>query len=938
MTHLNFQSSRHGTLLARWLCVLLSVLLGLLACGLVLMVARSSDIVAHAEPLPGGQPKLILSTKTVTPTITAPGGGTLTYTIRLVNSGAWTATAASLTDVLPTSTTFISGSLQASSGTANVVGGVLTWNGDVNFDSAVAITYSASLDPAFTSGQVVNTAVVSNTQIANPITLTAVTTVTNVPILSISKVSAPAVPGPNKPLVYTLTVTNGGQPATSLPITVTDQVPSNTTFLGVGPGGVSSGGVVTWTRPVTLALGETTAFTFSVNVGDVPSGTVISNSNYEVIGPGSTITTGQLYTVTVVKPIFSLSKQTWPDPPGSNRELTYTLTLLNQGSLATSVVVTDRVPAGVTYVRGGTQAVGVVSWSLPSLDTGQSAQLTYTVYISDVAGLSIINNDYQACSSEGVCQAGPTLTSTIGGPTFQAMAFLDPIAKKPGGGGGPVTPTLVVRNLGPGNAINAQATLFFENISVSANDLYAIPAIGTAPPFPSGPACGGVSNCVSYVWVGSLDSGQAVTFTTSTGQNTIGGAEGTPYTATVVISDSLVNTTTVPITGTAVGKVTHFANVIPTKSAPPVIGRGQLLTYTINVYNGALSTDLPPVLTDSIPLSTTFVAASDGGVTQTLSNTTFVSWTLPLLGPGEAVNRTFTVQVGSNLVSGTQILNNNYAAFGYGNIVTGAVTSGPPVTTTVKEVGLIDSYKEVTPTAVLPGPGNLLTYVVHIVNSSAVPLTGVQVDDTLPWQSSTYQRNAVASAGSVISDIVTVHWTGDVAAFSSQVLTFTVLVDPDFKGAITNTAVITHPSLLNAVVVQAVGYVTDHPVLFISKSASPDPVPLGSELAYTLRVVNAGQQATTLVITDVVPANTQYVAGSATANGQLAGNQISWNIPVLKGGDSLTLGFRVKATSTNAVVNDRYAVISAEGVTAVGTPLTTTVSGGGKVYLPLVMK
>jgi uncharacterized repeat protein (TIGR01451 family) len=266
------------------------------------------------------------------------------------------------------------------------------------------------------------------------------------------------------------------------------------------------------------------------------------------------------------------------------------------------------------------------------------------------------------------------------------------------------------------------------------------------------------------------------------------------------------------------------------------------------------------------------------------------------------------------------------------------VTSGPPVTTTVKEVGLIDSYKEVTPTAVLPGPGNLLTYVVHIVNSSAVPLTGVQVDDTLPWQSSTYQRNAVASAGSVISDIVTVHWTGDVAAFSSQVLTFTVLVDPDFEGAITNTAVITHPSLLNSVVVQAVAYVTDRPVLFISKSASPDPVPLGSELAYTLRVVNAGQQATTLVITDVVPANTQYVAGSATANGQLAGNQISWNIPVLKSGDSLTLGFRVKAISTNAVVNDRYAVISAEGVTAVGTPLTTTVSGGGKIYLPLVMK
>src|SRR5574341_2064065 len=162
MTRLNFLSSRHGTMLARWLCLLLSVLLGLLACGLVLMVARSSGMGAHAEPLPGGQPKLILSTKTVTPTITAPGGVPLTYSIRLVNTGAWTATATSLTDVLPTSTTFIPGSLQFSSGSASVVGGVLTWNGDINFDSAVAITYSASLTPTFTSGQVVNTAIVSN--------------------------------------------------------------------------------------------------------------------------------------------------------------------------------------------------------------------------------------------------------------------------------------------------------------------------------------------------------------------------------------------------------------------------------------------------------------------------------------------------------------------------------------------------------------------------------------------------------------------------------------------------------------------------------------------------------------------------------------------------------------------------------------------------------
>jgi uncharacterized repeat protein (TIGR01451 family) len=296
------------------------------------------------------------------------------------------------------------------------------------------------------------------------------------------------------------------------------------------------------------------------------------------------------------------------------------------------------------------------------------------------------------------------------------------------------------------------------------------------------------------------------------------------------------------------------------------------------------------------------------------------------------------VLVDNNLVSGTQIINDEYSALSYGDTLSSVVLSGPPVTTTVMEVGLIDSYKEVTPTWALPGPGNVLTYVLHIVNSSALSLTGVAVSDTLPWQSSTYQRDAAASAGQVVSDIVTVHWTGDVAAFSSELVTFTVLVDPDFEGAITNTAVISHPSLLNAVNVQAVAYITDEPVLFITKAASPSPARLGDELVYTIRVINAAQQATNLVISDVIPANTEYVPGSASANGQLVGNQVVWNFPVLQAQDDLEVSFRVTVNSGPNVVNAEYGVSSAEGATAVGVPLITPVAGGGQLFLPLVRR
>ena len=927
-------------LTARLAYLLLSVGLGLLAGALAFLLAsRASRPIVYAEPLPAGTPKLILSTKSVTPTVVAPGPVTLTYNIRLLNTGAWTATATSLVDVLPASITYIDGSAQASSGQPPTVqNGVLAWNGDVGFDSAVEITFSAGLSSAFTSGQVLNSAVVSNSQIATPITLTAVTTVTDAPILTVGKSSMPAQPGPDKPMVYTLAVVNQGQPAVNLPITVTDRVPLSTTVLSVGPDGVSGGGAVTWTRAVTLALGETSAFTFSVMVGNVPSGTVISNADYQVADPQGGVAAGALYTVTVVNPSLSLSKATWPDPPGSNREMTYTLTLLNAGSQATGLVVTDRVPSGVTYLRGGVLSSGVVSWSLPSLDTGASAEFTYTVYISDVMNVPIINRDYQACSAEGICQAGRPLTSTVGGPAFEARVVLDPIAKKPGGGGGPVTPTLIVRNLGPGNATNATAALYFENISVSANDLYVTPTIGTPPPFPSPLICG-VDKC--YIWTGSLGVGETISFTTITGQSTIGGDEGSPYTATVVISDSLSNVSTAPITGTAAGKITHFSNLLATKSAPPVVGRGSLMTYTLNVFNSGLATDLPPVLTDTVPLSTSVVSVSDSGVTQIVGSSpprTVISWTLPALNPGGTVDRSFTVRVFDNLVSGTQILNDDYRTTWY-EINASAFYSktGAPVTTTVQEVGLIDSYKQVAPTVTRPGPANVLTYSLHIVNSSPVSLTGVAVYDVLPWQSSTYQRDAVAGAGSVVSDIVTLRWTGDVAAFASQVVTFSVRVDPDYRGPVTNTATITHPSLLSPVVVSAVAYVTDQPVLFIGKSASPDPVEAGSELAYTLAVVNAGQQATGLVITDVIPSNTSYVPGSATASGQLAGSQIRWETPVLKPGEGRTFAFRVKVNGGQEVVNEQYAVTSAEGISATGARVVTQISGH-KIYLPIVTK
>lgn len=914
----------------------------LLLLGAVLLSLGPVTPVA-ADPIPpeeGGYPKFNLSVKTVTPTLANTGGVTLTYTIEVVNTGSYTAAETTVVDWLPADVVY-NDDLQADVPfTLTVDEGVLTWVGDVGFDATATLTFSVLVTPTY-SGTLENVAVISHPLALQPITVTAKTVVTDDPILAIEKEVAPRIPGANQPLYYTLHVINRGQPTVNLPITMTDYVPLSTTLATMGVDGFTSpvSDVVTWTRAITLDLGETTSFTFVVDIGDVPSSTVILNDRYQVESALSGIAVGEPVSVTVQDPIFMISKDLWPDPPGSNREVTYTLTVVNVGSLASNVVITDRVPTGTTYVRGGTLVGDVVSWTLPTLDTGGFAKLSFTVYVSDVFASAVINGDYGVCSAEEVGAAGDMVSSVVGGPTFETWAALDPVAKKPGGGGGPVTPTLVVRNLGPGNALDAQATLYFYRISVSLNDLTRIPNRGTLV---AGASCG--DKCSTYIWRGDLAMNESITFTTKTGVSTIGGEEGTVYSATVLVTDSFaIGPDTAPVTGTATGIVTHKANLLVRKTAPAVVGEGQIMTYTLKVVNTALGTDDPPFpyLIERVPLSTTVISASHGGVIQELSSTTVISWVLPRFGTGDSSvpARWFSVRVDDDLISGTQIVNDDYTVFWYETEDTQFFSStGQVVTTTVMDVGLIHSFKVVTPALASPGPGNVLTYALHIVNSSALSLSHVSVYDLLPWEHSTYQRDAVIDGGDLVSDILSLAWEGDVGPLSTHILTLTVLVDADFQGVLTNTAVISHAGLKAPVVVEAPAYIVDEPALAISKSAAPAEVKTGGEIRYTLRVVNYGQTATGLMITDVIPANATYIPASASGNGELVGELVRWQIPLLEPGEVRTFEFRVTAGSGQEVVNAAYGARCAEGSVALGAPVVTPLAGAGKVYLPVVLR
>jgi len=137
-----------------------------------------------------------------------------------------------------------------------------------------------------------------------------------------------------------------------------------------------------------------------------------------------------------------------------------------------------------------------------------------------------------------------------------------------------------------------------------------------------------------------------------------------------------------------------------------------------------------------------------------------------------------------------------------------------------------------------------------------------------------------------------------------------------------------------------------HPALEVTKQADPDPVQAGSLLTYTIVVNNSGNaDATGVTITDTIPTDTAFAW--ADSGGTLLGDGVQWTGKVVNAGGSLTATFVVTVASSLPggidIINADYGLTCAEGVSAVGIPVTTTVLpgpviGDWRIYLPLVLR
>ncbi|WP_197082434.1 gliding motility-associated C-terminal domain-containing protein, partial [Pedobacter sp. BMA] len=206
-------------------------------------------------------------------------------------------------------------------------------------------------------------------------------------------------------LTYTILVKNNGSTIRS-GVKISDPIPTNTTYLtgSAGDGATLVGNVLNWNNLTIPANGQL-AVSFKVQVNAVlASGNLAIENIATITDPGNAIT--------VLKPSVSIptegkleGSKSVADVKGNNdgkaqanEILTYSLTVRNTGgSPLNSVVITDELPAGLTYVAGSVSGYGTVSnntlkWTI-NMQANSSTVLYFDAKVApDVNSYNILKN------------------------------------------------------------------------------------------------------------------------------------------------------------------------------------------------------------------------------------------------------------------------------------------------------------------------------------------------------------------------------------------------------------------------------------------------------------------------------------------------------------------------------------------------------------------
>ncbi|HDK7178900.1 TPA: DUF11 domain-containing protein [Clostridium botulinum] len=659
----------------------------------------------------------------------------------------------------------------------------------------------------------------------------------------------------------------------------------------------------------------------------------------EVIGNDYAIDDVALNEVKV--PLFTPVKTISTPVANVGETVTYTVTLENTyTSPLTNVFLKDNVPNGLLFVAGGVIVNGVsegsfdpnVGFTIPNIPGGSTATITFDAVVNAVPtpnpALNTATINYSYTPVEGGIENNFTVDSNTVPLEVRAVVADVGVIKtgssNPVMSGEPLTYTIDVSNLGPGDAQNVVLT-------------------DTIPPEITGAEFSTDGGVTFSPWSGSFNIGTLLNQETRTIliRGTVGSVAPGFITNTAEVTSTTPDPNLSNNTSTSVIEVnesTEEADVGVFKSVGlNPVPAGEVVVFPIRVSNFGAADAQNVVLTDTIPPEITGAEFSEDG------GSAFSPW------PGSLVIGTLlNGETRDILIRGTV---SPTAAGIISNTATVTSTTPDPnpsnniSTVDVEVLAPVVADVSVVKTA-NPNPnpvmaGELLTYTINVTNfgpSSAenVVLTDVISPEITGAEFSTNGEETFSPWPGSLN-------IGTLSAGETRTILIRGIVSPIATGIISNTATVTSttpdpnpnnntstveveviPVVVGEADISVVKTASPNPVapgeadVSVVKTASPNPVAPeeadvsvvktaitkrvrpGDTVVYTIVVSNAGPAAAqNVVVTDTIPP--EIIRPEFSINGGLTFSLWpgSFDIGTLPAGASITIIIRGKVVSSS---------------------------------------
>lgn len=560
--------------------------------------------------------------------------------------------------------------------------------------------------------------------------------------------------------------------------------------------------------------------------------------------------------------------------PNVGSNVTFTILAGNNGAnQGTNINVEAILPTGYTYVSssqtGGTYNQATGSWTIPSLNNGQTQTLTIIATVTP-------QGEYNFPTSIAGFEFDPDLSNNEDIIRVDAVPVTDLGVLK------------TVNNTSPQVGSNVIFTITANNYGPSdATGVYVNDLLPSGYTYVSNTTTVGTYNVSNGIWsIGDAAVNFSGTLTITATVNATG-----VYTNTASISGNELDTNTSNNTSSVTPNSTPVANISVTKTvsnATPLVGTN--VTFTINVTNNGPSTATNTVVNDLLPSGYTYVSHSQTAGSYDSSTGIWSVGNVP-----NGTTRTLTIIALVNNVGN------------YTNTATGSSdtldpnTSDNTGTATTVPVENADLSIVKTVNNSTPNVGDNVIFTVVVTNNGPSSANNIVVSEAFP--NGYTVNNVTVTSGQYNANV---NWT-NFSLNPGESATLTANVTVKNSGNYLNTASITSSSVVDPVssnntssATTTPNAVTDLSVLKTVDNATPL---VGSNVVFTIVVTNNGpSNATGVSVQDLLPNGYTFVSYTSTGGTYNSASGV-WNIGNIIANNNKTLTITATVNQTGDYLN-----------------------------------